>query len=234
MDQQQQQQAGSSSGAGAGAAAAGAGGEQRVEADDDTMEPVFLAEEDGEVVADLDEEVGPGKGGGGSRYYSYITVFTLPGPLSNLATTQSCSSCEPSPVCKHTSHTLRHKASDFTLINTLYVVTTAVPCSQDDAPMSDSDEEDEDTLRSAGGDVEDRDAEGEVVAPPTDDAVAVVANHTSPVYSCAWSPTVGRMYKLQCTSCCVQVAVYKCCVQVEEPKMWMGQGGGSRGMQLTP
>lgn len=47
-----QQQAGSSSGA-----------EHRIEADDDSMEPVFIGDEDGEVVADLDEEVG--KGGGG-------------------------------------------------------------------------------------------------------------------------------------------------------------------------
>lgn len=47
------QQAGSSSGA-----------VHSVEGDDDSLEPVFIGEEDGEVVADLDEEVG---GGGAPR-----------------------------------------------------------------------------------------------------------------------------------------------------------------------
>ena len=40
--------------------------------------------------------------------------------------------------------------------------------------MSDSDDEDdEDVLRSAGGDMEDRDAAGEAITPPREDAVAV-------------------------------------------------------------
>ena len=61
--------------------------------------------------------------------------------------------------------------------------------------MSDSDDEDdEDVMRSAGENMEDRDAAGEVVTPPSDDAVAVIAAHTSPVYSCAWSPTVGDLF----------------------------------------
>ena len=37
-------------------------------ADEDTMEPVFIGEEDGKVVADLDEEVGHrGWRGGGKK-----------------------------------------------------------------------------------------------------------------------------------------------------------------------
>jgi hypothetical protein len=51
--QQHEQLAGSDSGAGG-----SGGGEQRREADDDDMEPVFIGAEDGEVVADLDEEAG--------------------------------------------------------------------------------------------------------------------------------------------------------------------------------
>ena len=63
---------------------------------------------------------------------------------------------------------------------------------EDDAPMSDSDD---DELDPAAADVEDRDAEtGEAVVPPSDDAIATAASHRAPVYATHWSPAAGDLF----------------------------------------
>jgi len=60
---------------------------------------------------------------------------------------------------------------------------------EDDAPMSDSDDEE-----AGGADMEDRDAAGEDIVPPSDDAIAVVSSHSAPVYSCAWSTVAPDVF----------------------------------------
>ena len=63
---------------------------------------------------------------------------------------------------------------------------------EDDAPMSDSDD---DEPGAGAADMEDRDAAlGDEIEPPSDDAVAVVTAHAAPVFSCAWSPTDGAVF----------------------------------------
>ena len=64
---------------------------------------------------------------------------------------------------------------------------------EDDAPMSDSD--DDEPARPPAADMEDRDAAlGDEIEPPSDDSVAVVTAHAAPVFSCAWSPTDGAVF----------------------------------------
>lgn len=64
---------------------------------------------------------------------------------------------------------------------------------EDDAPMSDSD--DDESARPPAADMEDRDAAlGDEIEPPSDDSVAVVTAHAAPVFSCAWSPTDGAVF----------------------------------------
>ena len=64
---------------------------------------------------------------------------------------------------------------------------------EDDAPMSDSD--DDESARPPAADMEDRDAAlGDEIEPPSDDSVAVVTGHAAPVFSCAWSPTDGAVF----------------------------------------
>ena len=60
---------------------------------------------------------------------------------------------------------------------------------EDDAPMSDLDDEE-----AGGADMEDRDAAGEDIVPPSDDAIAVVSSHSAPVYSCAWSTVAPDVF----------------------------------------
>ena len=138
----------------------------RVEADDDTMEPVFIGEEDGEVVADLDEEVGARAPP--SPHHQFASAFpsyhhlilTARDALSQIENVSRVLKSSHARVCATTA--------------------TTDPVSKDDAPMSDSDDEDdEDVLRSAGGDMEDRDAAGEAITPPREDAVAVVGEPVS-------------------------------------------------------
>ena len=69
---------------------------------------------------------------------------------------------------------------------------------EDDAPMSESDDETDDAAAAAagGGDaiVDDRDAAGDAIVPPSDDAIAVVSSHAKPVFAVAWSPTAPDVF----------------------------------------
>jgi WD40 repeat protein len=68
---------------------------------------------------------------------------------------------------------------------------------EDDAPMSDSDDDEVDPATHPGvaEDMEDRDAAmGDEIVPPQDDSVAVIRSHGAPVFSCAWSPTSASTF----------------------------------------
>ena len=61
---------------------------------------------------------------------------------------------------------------------------------EDDAPMDSDDEIEGDP----DAPIEDRDAEGTDVVPPSEDAAAVVRAHRGSVYACAWSPTAADCF----------------------------------------
>ena len=61
---------------------------------------------------------------------------------------------------------------------------------EDDAPMDSDDEIEGDP----DAPIEDRDAEGTDVVPPSEDAAAVVRTHRGSVYACAWSPTAADCF----------------------------------------
>jgi|TARA_B100000768_G_C11281799_1_gene379055 ribosome assembly protein SQT1 len=61
---------------------------------------------------------------------------------------------------------------------------------EDDAPMDSDDEIEGDP----NAPIEDRDAEGTELVPPSEDAAAVVRAHRGSVYACAWSPTAADTF----------------------------------------